>query len=200
MSKLLKEKFSFRVNHSTFQVIRKSLKILSTVSFLLFYVKGWTQTTASVGVSISLPSVALLDIEPNNSAISLSLTAPTEGGNQLTATTTNNSKWLNFTSAVSTGTTRRIGVQMSGSLPNGVNLKLTTANYAGSGAGNRGSAVSIVYLSGSQQTIVNNIGGGYTGTGSNNGYNLTYSLEISNYALLRSQSATVTLVYTLIDN
>lgn len=167
---------------------------------LLLYQDLFAQTTASVGVSISLPSIALMDVEPNNSGFSLNLTAPTEAGNPLTTTATNNSKWLNFTSAVATGTTRRIAAQLSGTLPNGINLKLVTANFAGSGAGTLGSAVSPIYLRSTQQTIINNIGGAYTGNGTGNGYNLTYSLEIANYSLLRNQTANVTIIYTLIDN
>lgn len=169
--------------------------------FLILLCQGvFAQTTASVGVSISLPSIALLDVEPNNSGFNLNLTAPTEAGNPLTTTATNNTKWLNFTSAVATGTTRKISVQLSGSLPNGINLKLVTANYAGTGAGTLGNAVTTLYLSSTQQTVVNNIGGAFTGNGSGNGYNLTYSVEIANYSLLRNQTAPVSILYTLIDN
>jgi hypothetical protein len=158
------------------------------------------QTTASVGVSISLPSVALLDVEPNTGGFNLNLNAPTEAGNPLTTTATNNTKWLNFTSAVATGTTRKITVQLSGSLPNGINLKLVTANYTGTGKGTLGSAVSTLYLSTAQQTVVNAIGGAFTGNGAGNGYNLTYSLEIVNYSLLRNQTTSVSILYTLMDN
>ena len=169
--------------------------------FLLFISSAaFAQTTASVGVSISLPSIALLDVAPNNAGFNLTLTSPTEAGNAVKATATDNSKWLNFTSAVRTGVSRRIAVQLSGSLPNGINLKLTTASYAGVGAGVLGSRVSPIYLNTSQQTIVNNIGGAYTGNGVGNGYNLTYSVEISNYSLPRTQTNTVSIIYTLIDN
>ena len=87
---------------------------------LVFYTPIWTQTTASVGVSISMPSIALCDIEPNNTGITLSMTAPTEAGNIVVSTATNNTKWLNFTSAVTATQTRRVTVQLSGTLPNGV--------------------------------------------------------------------------------
>jgi hypothetical protein len=160
----------------------------------------FAQTSAPADVSISLPNVALLDVEPNNSGFNLNLTAPTEAGNALTTTATNNTKWLNFTSAVTTGATRRISAQLSGILPTGINLKLVTANHVGTGAGTLGSAVSPIYLSSIQQTVVNNIGGGFTGNGTGNGYNLTYSVEIANYSLLKTQTSTVSILYTLIDN
>jgi hypothetical protein len=170
------------------------------VLLLLDFQSLAAQSTASVGVSISLPSVALLDIEPNNTGISLSLTAPTESGNAATLPATNSTKWLNFTSAVATGTTRRITAQLSGTLPTGINLRLNTAAYAGNGAGTLGSRVPTIYLSSSPQTIVSSIGGAFTGNGSGNGYNLSFALEIANYANLRNQTGTVSIIYTLIDN
>ncbi len=167
---------------------------------LVFYTPIWTQTTASVGVSISMPSIALCDIEPNNTGITLSMTAPTEAGNIVVSTATNNTKWLNFTSAVTATQTRRVTVQLSGTLPNGVRLRLATANYAGSGAGTLGSAASPIFITSTAQAIVNNIGGAYTGTGSGNGYNLTYSLDIQDYTQLRQRSNTLSIIYTLVDN
>ena len=160
----------------------------------------FAQTSASADVSISLPSVALLDVEPNNGSFNLNLTAPTEAGNPLTTTATNNAKWLNFTSAVTTGATRRISAQLSGILPSGINLKLVTANYVGAGAGTLGSAASPIYLNSTQQTVITNIGGAFTGNGTGNGYNLTYSVEIANYSLLKTQISTISIIYTLIDN
>jgi hypothetical protein len=160
----------------------------------------FAQTSASADVSISLPSVALLDIEPNNGGFNLNLTAPTEAGNPLTTTATNNAKWLNFTSAVTAGATRRISAQLSGIFPTGIDLKLVIANYAGGGAGTLGSAVSPIYVNSTEQTVINNIGGAFTGNGTGNGYNLTYSVEIANYSLLKTQTSTVSIIYTLIDN
>lgn len=168
--------------------------------FLFISTTVFAQPTASLGVSISLPSISLLDIAPNNSGISLNLNSPTEAGNVVTTTATDNSKWLNFTSAVTTGASRRVSVQLLGSLPNGINLKLTTSSYFGSGAGALGRNVAPIYLTTSQQTVINNIGGAYTGNGTGNGYNLTYSIEISNYSLLRVQTNTLSIVYTLTDN
>jgi hypothetical protein len=169
--------------------------------FLLFIsTTVYGQPTASIGVRITLPSIALLDIAPNNSGINLNITSPTEGGNGVTATAKDNSKWLNFTSAVTAGASRQVSVQLLGSLPNGINLKLTTASYFGSGAGVLGRNVTPIYLTTSQQTVINNIGGAYTGNGTGNGYNLTYSIEISNYSLLRVQTNTLSIVYTLTDN
>jgi hypothetical protein len=174
------------------------MKSFFLLFFIILHISAVAQT--SQNITVILPSIALLDIAPNNTAFNLNLVAPTDAGNIVVNNNTNATKWINFTSAVATGITRKITAQISGTLPNGLNLKLITLNYAGAGAGTLGTSSGTVYLTGTAQTVVNNIGGAYTGDGSNNGYNLNYSLEISNYSLLRSQTNTFSIIYTMSDN
>ncbi len=169
------------------------------LAFLLIHTFAYGQTS-SVGVSFSLPSVALFDIEPNRNSINLTLTVPTEAGSIVSNTASDNTKWINFSSAVTPGQTRRVSAQISGVMPNGLNLFLNTSTYSGSGAGTLGNRVSPITLTASSQTIINGIGGAFTGNGSSNGYNLTFTLSIGDYGQLRSQSSTVSIIYTLIDN
>ena len=156
--------------------------------------------TSSVGVSLSLPSVALFDIEPNRNSINLNLTSPTEAGSIVTNTASDNTKWINFSSAVTPGQTRRISAQISGTMPNGLSIVLNTSTYSGSGGGTLGTRVSPVSLTASAQTIINGIGGAFTGNGGSNGYNLSFTLSIGDYSQLRSQSTAVSIIYTLMDN
>lgn len=174
------------------------MKNVLLLFFLILQVSLFAQT--SQNISLTLQSIALLDIAPDNSVFNLSMVAPTEAGNIILSNSTNNSKWINFTSAVAPGITRRVTAQVTGILPNGINLKLITSNYAGSGAGTLGSSSGTVYLTGTAQTVVNNIGGAFTGDGSGNGYNLNYSLEIIDYSLLKSQTTTFSIIYTMLDN
>lgn len=175
------------------------MRFLISLIFLLILNDSFGQAS-SVGVSFSLPSIALLDIEPNTNSINLSLTAPTEAGSMVTNTASNNTKWINFSSAVTPGQTRRVSAQISGVMPNGLNLVLNSSTYSGSGAGALGNRVSPITLTASSQTIINGIGGAYTGNGPSNGYNLTFTLSINNYSQLRSQSSAVSIIYTLMDN
>lgn len=170
------------------------------VLLLLMSLPTLAVTQTSQNITIVLPSIALLDIAPNSTVFNLNLIAPTEAGNVMVNNNTNTTKWINFTSAVAPGITRKITAQISGTLPNGINLKLITLNYSGAGAGTLGSSSGTVYLTGTAQTVVNNIGGAYTGDGSTNGYHLNYSLEISDYSLLRSQTDTFSIIYTMSDN
>jgi hypothetical protein len=159
--------------------------------FFLFLINLTFSTIAqtSANISITVPSIALLDIAPNNTAFNLNVVAPTEAGSNVTINPANSTKWINFTSAV-----------VSGTLPTGINLKLVVANYAGAGAGTLGVSAGTLFLSGTAQTVVNNIGGAFTGDGSNNGYNLNYSIEVANYTLLRSESKSFSIIYTMSDN
>ncbi|NBA87317.1 hypothetical protein GVN16_16200 [Emticicia sp. CRIBPO] len=157
------------------------------------------QMSSSVSAGVTLPSVALLDIEPSGS-VSLNFTSPSEAGNILGSSSTNNSKWINITSAVASGVTRKITARISGTAPAGVRLRVSAASVAGSGAGTRGTPGSALFLTTSDQILINGIGGGYTGTGNTNGFNLTYSLDIQTYNLLKSGAYTFSVVYTLADN
>jgi hypothetical protein len=174
------------------------MKNILIIIFVNLAISTFAQTTANIAITV--PSYALLDIAPNNTAFNLNLVAPTEAGNIATISASNSTKWINFTSAVGVGITRRITAQVSGTLPTGLNLKLVVANYAGAGAGTTGTSAGTLILNGTAQTAINNIGGAYTGDGTSNGYNLTYSIEIANYGLLKAQSNTFSIIYTLIDN
>lgn len=168
----------------------------------IFFCTTWLvhAQTANVTVNLTFPSVALLDVEPNTGNITFTLSAPSDAGQAIQAVTSNSTKWLNFSSAVGIGVTRRVTVQYTGTLPAGIGINLSTANYVGSGAGTLGTPVPIITLSTAAQTIINSIGGAFTGNGGSTGYNLTFTPIILSYASLRSQSSTITVIYTLIDN
>ncbi|MEY4540762.1 MAG: hypothetical protein RLZZ306_2519 [Bacteroidota bacterium] len=174
------------------------MKNILTLIFITIALSTTAQN--SVNVSITVPSIALLDIAPNNTAFNLNLVAPTEAGNIATLNPTNSTKSINFTSAVGVGITRRITAQVSGTIPTGINLRLVVSNYAGTGGGILGTSAGTLILNGTPQIAINNIGGAFTGDGVNNGYRLNYSLEINNYSLLRSQSGTFSIIYTMSDN
>ncbi|MGR3812150.1 hypothetical protein [Jiulongibacter sp. NS-SX5] len=167
---------------------------------LLFILLSFTAFGQNVQVNLNLPSLAIMDIEPNSNAFNLSVNNPSEAGQPVQVNSTNSSKWINFSSAVLPGASRRVTAQLSGGTLSGLDLTLSTSAYSGAGAGALGSPAGAVILSGTTQTIIDNIGGAYTGDGVNNGYNLTYSLSIANYTNLRSENKTVTVLFTMMDN
>lgn len=169
-----------------------------TIIFIILAFKTFAQTSANIAIIV--PSYALLDIAANNTAFNLNLIAPTDGGNSTTINPTNSTKWINFTSAVAPGITRKITAQISGTVPAGLNLKLLISPYTGAGGGTLGTSAGTLNLNGSAQIVVNNIGGAFTGDGINNGYKLNYTLELLDFSLLRSKTTTFSIIYTLADN
>ena len=160
-------------------------------------------------ITITIPEVALLDIEPAGSnSITLGPSAPTEAGDPLDfSASTNTSLWMNYSSIVGSSTepSRDVTVAItSGTVPSGMSLTVEAAADAGNGGGNVGTPWAQVTLSSTAQTIVTGVGSCYTGDGVNNGHQLTYSLSLSapsNYGDLDFDDATtLTVTYTLSDN
>ena len=156
--------------------------------------------TGSINATINLSQLAMLDLEPNNSTVMLNLSSAIEAGEKAAVVMTNNEKWINFSSAVANNS-RGISVKIAdGQVPSGIHLKLSTSSYMGSGKGVLGLPANILTLNGTDQPIITGIKGAYTGNGINNGYKLTYSLEIYNYALLDfNQTAALSITLTLYD-
>ncbi|WET47680.1 hypothetical protein PYS58_13940 [Chryseobacterium indologenes] len=141
-----------------------------------------------------------MDIEPTGN-ITLNFTAPTEAGNALGNPTPNTSKWINYTSAITSGgLTRKITAAISGTLIPGVNIRLQAAAASGAGGGTLGTPSAQVTLTNTPVTIISGIGGAFTGNGTNNGHRLTISLVPSTYASLSAQTNTaLTIVYTITE-
>ncbi|PKP14233.1 MAG: hypothetical protein CVU08_01155 [Bacteroidetes bacterium HGW-Bacteroidetes-3] len=155
----------------------------------------------SISATFDLSQVAMLDLEPNNSTVTLNLAA-NEAGEKVTMVTANNKKWINFSSAVtSAAAPRSISIVIAdGQVPSGIYLKLSTSNKMGIGQGVLGTPSGILTLTSTSQNIVTGIRGAFTGDGIGNGYELTYYLEIYDYKLLDfNQSATLSITLTLSD-
>ena len=76
----------------------------------------FSQVSTNKWVSVNLPIVSLLDIEPAG-GIALSFIAPTEAGRPLTNPTANTTKWINYTSAIATGgVSRKVTASINGLL------------------------------------------------------------------------------------
>ena len=158
------------------------------------------QKTATAQVEFTFSDeVVFLDLE-GPSSITLTFTAPTEAGNALAVPPVNSSLWLNLTSAVEASETREVTAQVTaGNLPDGVTLNLQVTGPSGAGGGARGSAVPVITLNNSAQTIISGIGGAYTGHGEH-GFQLSYSASIQNYSQLKAGNTTFSVTFTLSDN
>jgi hypothetical protein len=157
--------------------------------------------SASHGVSIVIPKVSLIDIEGGTS-INLNPVAPVEAGLTFTAPTANTDLWLNLTSIVAGTDTRTVNVSMTGALSGALSVTVQAANPASSGNGAKGTpAGGALTLSGTDKAIITGIGSGYTGDGTQSGFNLTYNLVIDNTktANLLATTSNLTVTYTMTE-
>ncbi|WP_326981205.1 hypothetical protein VUJ46_13125 [Chryseobacterium sp. MYb264] len=191
----------------------KKLKFTLAMSFVAtaFSATLYAQDTNTDNhtITISIPEVALVDIEPAATKnITLGFTAPTEAGQPLVANASNTTLWLNYSSIKSVADpTRNVSVKLNAIIP-GVDIHLTAAAATGSGGGTLGTPAAQLTLSAADQTIISGIGSAYTGNGANNGHNLTYALApgsgpggVAVYADLQATATTVaTVTYTISDN
>lgn len=157
-------------------------------------------------ITISIPEVAILDIEPAATKnITLGFIAPTEAGNPIVPSSPNNSLWLNYSSIKSTDNpTRNVSVKLGSVIP-GIDINVTAGAATGLGGGTLGTPSALLTLSAADQTIISGIGSAYTGDGATNGHNLTYALvaggSASNYEDIEASASTVAMVtYTISDN
>lgn len=181
--------------------MKKISLIIASLIFSVGMVVAQPDThEASHNVKITVPTVALIDIE-GGSTISFELTRPTEAGSGFVAPDPNNTLWLNMTSVVTQGTTRAISVGLSEELSPALSLKVTAANKTGAGHGTFGTAGNTI-IETAEKPLITGIGSGYTGNGANHGYNLTYDLIINadKYKdLYAVTDQTVVVTYTLTD-
>ncbi|KMQ65982.1 hypothetical protein ACM39_16325 [Chryseobacterium sp. FH2] len=173
-------------------------KILGLACFTIF-LKAYTQTTGNINVTLALPIVTLMNIEPSGN-INLGFTAPAEAGRPIVNPAANSTKWINYTSAIASGgLTRNITASINQVIP-GVDIKLQVAAASGSGGGSLGIPSAQVTLTTIPVTIISGIGGAFTGNGANNGHRLTISLLTNTYSNLAARTNTPVLItYTITE-
>lgn len=171
-------------------------------------IQGDNSGQTSHGVEISIPTVAMVDVEgpDGNEAGTINLTpdvSSLEAGSAIDfSTATDQSLWLNYTSIVgSNQDSRNITAEISGSLPNGISLKLSAGSVS-SGKGTRGDSAGEISLSGTAKNLVTGIGSGFTESGYQKGHQLTYALDMddNNYTNLSAGNYEVIVTYTITGN
>jgi hypothetical protein len=196
-------------NHNIMKRIKFTLALSIVAAAISANLSAQDTNTDNHTVTISVPEVALVDIEPAaNKNITLGFTAPTEAGLPVTPTGTNNTLWLNYSSIKSVAdATRNVSVKVNAIIP-GIDIRVTAAAATGAGGGTLGTPSAQLTLSAADQTIISGIGSAYTGDGANNGHNLTYALApgsgpgtVASYADLEATATAVaTVTYTISDN
>ncbi|MCI0921990.1 hypothetical protein [Sphingobacterium rhinopitheci] len=159
--------------------------------------------TATHGIDVTIPLVSIIDIEATSGAnISFSFTAPNEAGEAIVAPTANNSLWLNYSTIVAENKTKQISVKLS-NLIDGATIGLVAGPDAGEGGGIVGGPTTIADgLTTADKPLITAIGSAYTGTGTEKGHQLTYTLTPTNSsygAIIGAAAKSTTVTYTISD-
>ena len=162
----------------------------------------FAQTTTS-GDLIALNIADYSLIESSNTTVALSLNSFAVGSALMTAS--NSDVFLKLSSLNPESTTRQVTSKItSGSVPAGTILKVVSAPCTTiNSGGNLGIVTQSITLSTTDQNLISGIGSCYTGTGINDGYQLTYTwapTSISaDYNLIKAttSSVNITIVHTI---
>lgn len=176
-----------------------------TVAVCFFVLTGQAQgERQSVNVRFSMPEVAVLDIESGENYVAFEVEAASRpGGEPVIKKVGAQSVWINYSSAIrNAGHTRSINAQISeGIVPPGTTFYIEASPASAFGSPNKGISVGRVQVNANPQPIITGIGNCYTGDGINNGHELSYFLEISDFSKLQSSVEEVfTVMYTITDN
>lgn len=182
------------------------LKYEVKLIFLLLPFCAFSQwEDGQVPVRLSMPEVALVDIEPGvNNRIHFTLSPDTESGSSpVLEESADETLWVNYSSALpDRQDSRLITAEISqGTVPPGIRIFLEASSFSGQGKGELGHAEGKIELSNQPRPVITGIGNCFTGDGINNGHRLTFSIEISDYSKVAAAGETnFVLLYTLTDN
>ncbi len=163
-------------------------------------------STKQHNVNISIPEIAILDIESTNAAnISFALDASgLEAGDQFIIDEENNDLWINYTSLVSAIASQRDISITAANLPTitGLTVTVVASAHSGIGGGNLGTPSAVVTPSTIPTNIITGIGSAFTGDGNANGHNLTYYLDFTgDFGDLNvaTGASAISMTYTITD-
>jgi hypothetical protein len=180
-----------------------STKIL-TFSLLFALAGALPAQTSSEIVSLLIPDVALLAVRPDDGPITLNITVSPIAVSADFITDSDDSRFLNYSSAVESGaSSRAIYAELSsGSLPSGLLLQIELGTPSGAAEGQLAVPVGPVTITSTPQSVATSIRGARTGIGSGNGHQLFYSILVDDAEELGENQGTNPLVitYTLADD
>lgn len=161
---------------------------------------------ASHRVNVTIPTVAILDIEGAGNNTTVTLTPEIrnlDAGSEVDFSSSVNSNLsLNYTSIVTNGKKKKITVKIDKDLKGsrGYHIGLSVGTCR-NGHGSLGTAKQNIELSETTTDIVTDIASCYSGNGAAKGRQLTYSLVADDYSKLYNDNygANITVTYTIVD-
>lgn len=109
------------------------------------------------------------------------------------------SQWLNYTVLLEpSGPSSYISVSIAaGSIPEGLELYVEASRYRGFGRGKMGIPTGRIRLSHQPKILLDNIGTTYSGSGKNEGHQITFFFKITDYAKLEPGLNNIYVQYTI---
>ncbi|MDD5694808.1 MAG: hypothetical protein PHD61_05840 [Bacteroidales bacterium] len=195
--------FEFLINNpKMFKFMKKLFYAIFAIALLIAtnHVFAQDNNAAEHNLTVTVPEVALVDIE-GDPTINVSPSAPTEAGDPLDFTNTDNSLWINYSSIVpgSAAKKRSITVSLNELVP-GIDINLTVGDYEGTGRGNKGTPkAGTLTLGTTAQDVITGIGSTHTENGRNSGHELTYGIGIKtdDYGQIFAKTHSVIVTYTI---
>jgi hypothetical protein len=181
--------------------------LLTAGSLFTISVFGQDSPLSSHDASLTIPNITLLSVQGSTGGTAITFTPPTVtvAGSSLayTSAVTGPDLWLNYTSIISLdGALRKITVAIDVPIP-GVDITVSTAvaTLLNSDGTLGTPVVGSITLGTTAANLITGIGSSYTGTGSDNGHQLTYNVSptADSFELLRAKTSTVSVTYTLTD-
>lgn len=179
------------------------LKVIITILYSTLINLGLAQTfTAGDMITLQVNDYSL--IETNHAPISLVLGSSTPGAPINSAS--NSDMFLRLSSLVPGGTDREVTTRISsGSIPSGTTLTVLAAPCTITNSGGALGQVNPnpITLTSTDQLLVSFIGSCYTGTGNNDGYQLTFDWAPTNlgadyqYIEATTTPVNITIVFTI---
>lgn len=164
---------------------KKYLLVLIIVT--LIFREGWAQNSQSL---------------VNQSPIPIDLTAIlAAGGSTETDISKDNKQWINYSfhkNANDPSASITVAIA-SGNLPPGIEIYIHAGDYIdqGNNPGHIGQSTGKIRVDHVPQVLIYDIGTCDTGKGKRHGHKITYSVEVTDYALVQSGDYTLFLQYTL---
>lgn len=178
------------------------------IAIVVILISGWTAkaqwNSGNINVRFSLPEIAMINIEPEFGNVEFTIAAPgSAGGEPAVEHVSNESLWINYTSAIlKNGNRRSINAQISeGNVPEGVSLYIEASVASAFGSANQGNPGGKVQVTSQPRPIISGIGSCFTGDGIGRGHEIQYFLEISDFERIKSiENQVFTVLYTITDN
>ncbi len=178
-------------------------RLIQLAVILVMHSALFSQTTDEF-VSLVIPEIAQLTIEPNNGPVTFEVSVTPIAGAGEFITDTDESRYLNYSCALSSTSSSRVlyAELSSGSLPSGLILQVELGPPIGTAEGQLANPVGPVELSTSPSIVGDGIRGCKTGSGPGTGHNLLYEIIVDEENDIGMTSGVNPLVvtYTLADD